>query len=168
MLESVTFALTFMVLTYLFLAEPMIVQGASSYPNLQTGERIIVDKITPRWQPYARGEFVIPEAPGHPDTTYIKRIVGLPGEKIKISQCRVYINDELLEEPYLDNNTCTTGGRLWGENEELMIPDGDYFLMGDNRAHSSDSRDFGPVSKDKIVGRAWLRFWPPEKVGRLE
>ncbi len=168
MLESVTFALTFMVLTYLFLAEPMIVQGASSYPNLQTGERIIVDKITPHWQPYERGEFVIPEAPGHPDTTYIKRIVGLSGEKISISQCRVSIDDKILAEPYLDKDICTTGGQFLEEYDDLIIPPDSYFLMGDNRAHSSDSRDFGAVSKDKIIGRAWLRFWPPEKVGRLE
>lgn len=165
--ESVTFALTFTVLGYLFLAQPMIVQGASSYPNLITGERIMIDKITPHWQDYQRGEFVIPESPANPDVTFIKRVIGLPGERIKISQCHIYINGMTLEEQYLDNDSCTTGGQWLAENQEIAIPDGYYFLMGDNREHSSDSRDFGPMAKGKIVGRAWLRFWPPDRFGLL-
>jgi signal peptidase I len=167
-LETTTVAFAIFIVAYLFLFQTMEVQGSSSYPTLETGERIIVDKFTPRLDEYQRNEFVIIQSPGDQNIDYIKRIVGLPGEQIKISQCRVFINNQVLNEPYLLPSVCTRGGQYLAEEKSLSIPTNYYFVMGDNRLHSSDSRDFGPIGKDKVVGKAAYRWWPPDRVGKLD
>jgi signal peptidase I len=94
-----------------------------------------------------------------------KRIVGLPGERLKISHGQVYINGVALDENYLPSGTFTGPETFLKDNQEIVIPQDYYFVMGDNRMHSSDSRDFGPIPKKTIVGKVVYRFWPPARTG---
>jgi signal peptidase I len=101
---------------------------------------------------------VVFEAPYYPDRDFIKRIVGVPGDKVEIHDGVVYINDEPLEEPYTQGTTnCPCGP--W------YIEEGQYFVMGDHRSNSSDSRQFGPISEGKIIGKTWFSYWPLSDVG---
>lgn len=159
-IETFVFAFGFFLIGYLFLFQTVEVVGASSYPTISTGERIFVEKVSVRFGELYRGNFVIPEAPNNPEVSFIKRIVGLPGEKIDFKNCAVFINNQILPEPYLRPGVCTRG-------DPVNIPSDSYFLMGDNREYSSDSRNFGPFPRSKIIGRAIFRFWPPNKVGDL-
>lgn len=168
LVESVTFALALVVITYLFFFQPGEVHGTSSYPTWQENERFITSKIAYRIGEPDRGDFVVIMSPGNADVDFIKRIIGLPGETIKISNCNVYINGQLLDETgYLQSGVCTKPERYLAENNDLLIPADYYFLMGDNREHSSDSRDFGPIPRSSIVGEAVFRFWPLDRAGLI-
>ena len=166
-IETVVLALAIFVVMYLFLFQPHQVKGASMEPNFYDGEYILTDKITYRFRPPKRGEVVIFKAPKNPDLDYIKRIIGLPGEKIKIENGGLYINGQRLYENYLPETTNISGGLFLPKGKEVKIPKNSYFVLGDNRSHSSDSREWGPVQKEDIIGRAFLRYWPPNRVGIL-
>lgn len=166
--ESTAFALGIFAVTYLFLVQPAAVVGASSYPTIKTGEKVFAEKVSYHLHNPERGDFVILESPRNPEVDFIKRIVGLPGERIMIQDGKVFINGQVLEEKYISSGTFTGPENYLSENQELLIPDGYYFVMGDNREHSSDSRDFGPVSKEKIVGKVAFRFWPTNRLGSVE
>ncbi len=144
-------------LIHLFLAQATRVYGQSMEPTLHTNDRVIVEKITYRFRPPQRGDVVVVRVRGR-SQPLIKRIVGLPGETIAIHDGRVYIDGQPLDEPYLARPT-------HGFLPPTRIPPLHYFVLGDNRDASSDSRSFGPVSKDDIVGRAIFRYWPPTQIG---
>jgi signal peptidase I len=165
--ETTTFAFAIFIVAYVFLFQPMEVQGASSYPTLKQGEKMFVEKVTPKLFGYNRGDFVVPESPTNPNVDLVKRVIGLPGEEIMIKNCGVYVNGSLLAEPYINSSICTKGGPYLPEGKEVTIPKGSYFLMGDNRNNSLDSRVFGYVDKNKIVGRALFRFWPIARFGAI-
>lgn len=152
----------FVVVRY-FVAEPHKVFGSSMVPNFHNGDFIITNKISLRLGEPQRGEVIILQNPRDPNQVFIKRIIAFPGERLKITDGKVYINDQPVEEPYLPTGTLTRGGSFSSESEEILIPNDQYFVMGDNRNGSSDSREWGPITKDKIIGQAWLRYWPPEK-----
>jgi signal peptidase I len=112
-----------------------------------------------------RGDVVVFRAPPQPDTDYIKRIIGLPGETILITQGQVFINGQRLDEPYVDFSASYNfppGG------QPIVVPDGSYFVLGDNRPDSFDSHLFGFVPVDNLIGRAWLRYWPPDELGVVQ
>jgi len=135
-------------------------------PNFKTGERLIVNKIIYDIRPPKRGEVIVFHAPAGID--YIKRVIGLPGETIKIENNTVYINGEPLDEPYLREaiDEYASSGRLYNEDyHEVTVPERSVFVMGDNRTNSTDSRNIGVISYDKIVGRADVIFWPLNKIG---
>lgn len=130
--------------------------GQSMEPNYHQDQRLLVDKVTPHLFGYNRGDIVIVHSPMQ-DIELIKRLIGKPGDTIQLRDNRVFVNGEPLDEPYLPpnaNSGPTRGDTAWtlGENE--------YFVLGDNRSFSQDSRAFGPVTADKIVGRALLLYWP--------
>ena len=156
---------------YLFLAFPEVVYGASMEPNFYTGERILVEKITKHFKKFERGEVVVLHPPGNDNVDYIKRIVGIPGDSIKIKDCGVFISKDgdkfKLEEPYLDEDTCTSSTGTLREGRSEKIGDNLYFVMGDNRIRSVDSRIFGEINKDRIVGRVVFRFWPLNRISLL-
>ncbi|KKU91231.1 MAG: Signal peptidase I [Microgenomates group bacterium GW2011_GWA1_48_10] len=164
-LESITFALAIFVVAYLGLFQTAEVVGASSYPTLKNGERYVVDKISYRFNAPQRGDFVVIRSPRNPNVDFIKRVVGLPGETIRISAGKVYINGSLLPEPYLSKGDATEPESFLGENEDFVIPENHLFIMGDNRANSSDSRDFGPVTQSDIIGKFIFKWWPPDEFG---
>jgi len=136
------------------------VEGASMEPTFHTGERVLVNRMAyGGFREPQRGDVVVFHAwhsAGEED--YIKRVVGLPGDVVEIRDGGVYLNGSRYDEPYLDQSTQSTLG-------PTVVPEGTYFVLGDNRGNSSDSRLFGPLPEGKIVGRAWLRYWPPEVAG---
>lgn len=170
-IETVISSGIVLVIVYNFIALPIIVSGESMVPNLHTGERLLVEKVTKHFKSYERGEIVILHPPQNERVEYVKRVIGVPGDIVKILECNVYISRDgmrfVLEEPYLPESLCTVGGPAIREGRSLRIEDGYYFVLGDNRMKSADSRVFGVVEEDKIVGRAAFRFWPLNKVGLL-
>lgn len=167
-IESFTFALALFVVSYLFFFQPGIVHGTSSYPTWQENERFVTSKIAYMIGQPQRGDFVVVKSPQNADIDFIKRIVGMPGEKIKISNCQVYINNRVLDESgYLQPGICTGPESFLTNDHELAIPADFYFLLGDNREHSSDSRGFGPIFRSSIIGKVVFRYWPPERFGSI-
>ena len=154
-------ALLFIVPIRVFVAQPYIVSGASMHPTFESGEYLIVDQFSYRFTEPSRGEVVIFRFPVDPSKYFIKRIIGLPGETVMSNGTTLSVRstDEtttVLEEPYIANNA-------FGAFEKKLGGD-EYFVMGDNRAASLDSRFFGPVSRKYFVGRALVRLLPPTKV----
>lgn len=152
-----------------FVAQPYQVRQQSMEQTLQPGEYVLVDKLSVRWDDYQRGDIVVfrpPDSAGGPDQTpFIKRVVGIPGDVVEVrDDGLVYVNERRLEEDYLYGAPPTEpgpGGGTW------VVPEGAFFVMGDHRNASSDSRSFGTVERDSIVGRAFLRYWPLDRFGFL-
>jgi signal peptidase I len=169
--ESLFSSLIVLFLIYRFIAMPEVVHGASMYPNFDTGERILLEKVTKLYKPYERGEVVILHPPGNDEIDYLKRIVALPGDIVKIKDCRVYISRYgekfELQEYYLDDSVCTTEGTFFKEGHSVRLMEDEYLVFGDNRENSVDSRFFGVVKGSSIQGRVVLRFWPLDRVGFL-
>jgi len=143
----------------LYIAQPFIVEGASMDPTFETGDYLIVDELTYRFRPPERGSVLIFKYPKDPRKSFIKRVIGLPGEKITISDGQVTITNIeypegfVLEEPYVKLSK--------SDSSDYILGAGEYFVLGDNRPSSADSRIWGPVPEKNIVGRPIVRFYPP-------
>jgi signal peptidase I len=137
---------------YVFLVQPHRVKGDSMLPNFHDGELLLTEKISYHLYQPKRGDVIVFAAPGTRKVDYIKRIIALPHETIKIEKGIIYINDELVKEPYEIQST--------EGNVTLVLGDNQYFVLGDNRAASSDSRSFGAIDKKSIKGRTFLVYWP--------
>lgn len=149
-----------------FIVQPFFVRGLSMFPTFNDGDYLIIDEISYRFSEPQRGDVIIFRFPQDPSQYYIKRIVGLPEETIELKDGQVNIANRtsplgfVLAEPYLAE---TTVGEI-----KLKLDDNEYFVLGDNRDASSDSRRWGPLSKHLIIGRAWLRAWPVSKAQAIE
>jgi signal peptidase I len=141
-----------------YVAEARIVEGPSMEPNLLGAQRLIIDKASYRFHKIERGDIVMIDLPQRAGPPLIKRAVGLPGETVAIHNGQVFIDGALLSEPYLSQLT-------YSSRERAEVPQDSLFVLGDNRACSSDSRSFGPVDLEWVMGRAWFRYWPPSDVG---
>lgn len=155
-------------MVHAFVAEPHQVSGSSMVPNFLDGEFIITNKLATRFYGIKRGEIVIFKSPRDLGKVFIKRVIAIPGDSIKILGGKIYLNKTTLSERYLPPNTFTAPQAFLAEGEEIIIPDDQYFFIGDNRGGSSDSREWGPVKRELIIGQAWLRYWPPPKFGLIE
>lgn len=152
-----------------FIFAPFIVEGPSMEPNFHTGERLIVNKIVYAIRKPDRGEVVVFHAPAGID--YIKRVIALPGETVKIQNNKVLVNGKEIDEGYIQeaiDQKAQNGEKYNRDFPETTVPEGSVFVMGDNRLNSSDSRMIGPVTYDKIVGRADVIFWPFGKIGLVK
>ncbi|OQA36963.1 MAG: Signal peptidase I T [Parcubacteria group bacterium ADurb.Bin326] len=145
-----------------FLIQPFYVKGASMEPNFYDHEYLIIDEISYRFNQPQRGDIVVFKYPKDPKQFFIKRVVGLPGERVKIEDNKIYIDGTILNEAYLDSGAETVLA-LRGYGDVVLGSD-EYFLLGDNRSQSLDSRSFGPVKREYIIGRTWLRGWPFNRV----
>lgn len=163
--EVIVFAIAIFLFIYLLILQPHKIKGASMEPNFPDGEYLLTDKLTYRFRQPERGDIIVFRAPGTKGEEFIKRIIGLPQEIVSIREGDVYINGRKLTEYYLPSNLRTLGGAFLKEGEEVTVPSDHYFVMGDNRPSSSDSRVWGLVSEEKITGRAWIIYWPPPEVG---
>ena len=149
-----------------FVAQPYRVEQQSMETTLEPDQYVLVDKLTPRWDTYKRGDIVVFTPPpdwqsGSAVTPYIKRVIGIGGDNIEIHDGKVFVNDIELVEPYVfqeDGKPQQTEDVL--QTAHWAVPEGELFLMGDHRGSSADSREFGTVAVDKVIGRAWLRYWP--------
>lgn len=165
-IETIVIALAIFVVVYRFLFQPHQVKGNSMFDNFHDGEYLLTDKVSYRFNPPIKDDVVVFKAPMNEEYDYIKRIIGLPGDKIMVKEGRVFINGtEDSEAGYLDGRIQTLAGRYLSEGVTITVPAGSYFVMGDNRNNSSDSRDFGPVPMENIVGKAWIRYWPLTEIG---
>ncbi len=167
-LETVTFVGSIFIVIYLFIMQPNQVKGASMEPGLHSGDYIFTSKITYKFRPIERGDIIVFKAPSNPDIEYIKRVIGLPGDKILIQNQNVFVNDVRLNEQYISAVTTTWEGGIIKDGEPLVVPQGDLFVMGDNRPRSSDSREFGPIPISSIIGQVFYRYFPPTRMGTFE
>lgn len=145
-------ALVLALVVHLFLAQATVVYGQSMEPNLHAQQRLIVDKLSYRLHSPQRNDIVVVDLP-HMDEMLVKRIVALPGERVEVRRGVVYVNGVSIPEPYAHDLTAY-------DMAPIMLGPLSYFVMGDNRGNSNDSRSFGPIARDDIVGRVWLRYWP--------
>lgn len=167
-IETIVIALAVFVVVYLFLFQPHQVKGNSMVPNFHDGEYILTDKITYRFRAPQRGEVIVFKSPRNQEIDFIKRIIGLPGEKVKLNNGDIFINGKKLTENYFLDPISTRPGSVFKEGQENLIPLNNYFVLGDNRSHSSDSREWGTVSVENIIGKAFLRYWPLNKIDLIK
>lgn len=168
LLQTVVFAVSIFLFIYLLVLQPHKIKGASMEPNFPDGEFLLTDKVTYRLNEPKRGDVIVFKAPPTFEDEFIKRIIGLPGERVSIKNGRVVINGTILDELYLDEQLITSAGTFLSEGKEILVPQDKYLVFGDNRPYSYDSRALGFIDSDKITGRAWLIYWPPEKAGLVE
>jgi signal peptidase I len=158
-LETILPAILIALLINVFVGQATRVEGQSMEPSLHTDQRLVVEKLSYRFRGPQRFEIVVLKLPSQGDELLIKRVIGLPGETIEIHDGQVYVNGEPLEESFVQGDTFP------GRVESVIVPPLHVYVLGDNRNHSNDSRSFGPVPIENIVGRAWVSYWPLEQVG---
>lgn len=167
-LETIAFVGSLFIVIYLFIFQPNQVKGVSMEPTFQSGDYIITSKITYKFKKIERGDVVVFNSPKNPDIEYIKRIIGLPGDKIEVRDGKVYLNNQLLSENYIASKTNLWDNGYLKEGEPIFVPENFVFVMGDNRPRSSDSREFGPIPISSIVGTVIFRYFPPQKIGIIK
>jgi signal peptidase I len=148
-----------------FAVQAVHVEGLSMFATLDDNDYLIANKIDYRLHAPQRGDIIILRPPTDNSKDFIKRIIALPGERLLISDGFVYINGHKLDEPYLPEQWTTLNN--WGGPDGEIVPPNDYFVMGDNRNRSQDSRIFGFIGRDRIDGRAWFRIWPLNHLGGI-
>ena len=151
-----------------FAVQAVHVEGLSMYATLDDNDYLIANKIDYRLHPPQRGDIIILRPPTSNSTDFIKRVIALPGERLLIRDGIVYIDGHKLDEPYLPEAWTTLNNPApWSVGDGAVIPANEYFVMGDNRNRSQDSRIFGPITRDRIDGRAWFRIWPLDHFGNI-
>jgi signal peptidase I len=165
-LKTVGLSLVFAFGIRTLVAEPRYVASGSMLPTLEINDRLMVDKLSYHWSNPERGDIIVfapTEALKRQNLrdTFIKRLIGLPGEKVQIKGGRVYINNQLLPEKYINEKLVYQ----WGP---VTIPDNSYLVMGDNRDNSYDGRYWGFVPRQNIIGKAVVRFWSPDRLGKID
>ncbi len=167
-LETVTFVGSLFIVVYLFMMQPHQVRGSSMDATFHNGEYILTNKLTYRFGPYKRGDVIVFKSPDNKDVDFIKRIIGLPGDKVMIKDGKVVLNGVALNEKYIQGTTMAHEGGFMKDSTEVQVPAGHLFVMGDNRPRSSDSRTFGPVPQQDIIGKVFFRYFPSNKVGTIK
>lgn len=146
----------------IFLYQPVEVEGTSMLPGLQDQERIFVNKFVYKFEAIQRGDIVVFHYPLDPSKSYIKRVIGVPGDHIRIVDGTVYVNDQPMVEPYVPTEYFDFRSMV-----ETTVPENAYFVLGDHRSMSEDSRAFGAVSQSYIFGKAVLVYWPVDKLSMV-
>jgi signal peptidase I len=148
------------VLIITFLYQPVRVEGTSMLPRLEDHDRLFINKFVYRITAIERGDIVVFHYPRDPEKSYIKRVIALPGDRLRVDRGLVWLNGNPLPERYVPEEYKDSRSMT-----EIVIPDGYYFMMGDHRSISSDSREFGPVDRDLIYGKAVFVYWPAKDAG---
>ncbi|MBI1919353.1 signal peptidase I [Candidatus Microgenomates bacterium] len=159
-LQTIVTAAAIFALIYWLFAQPHQVVGDSMFPNFHNKEYILTDKISYRLRSPQAGEVIVFKAPNNLERDYIKRIIAKSADQVKIEKGRVFINGQLLIEQYLPADIKTYSGSTIKEGVEYTVPAGSYFVLGDNRTNSSDSREWGFVKREQIIGRSFIVYWP--------
>lgn len=141
------------------------IEGDSMRPQLRDQERVLISKLALRRGGLRRFDLVVLYKPDEPEKSLIKRIIGMPGEIVEIRGGEVLVNDKMLKQPFAGDDAVVKSP---SDMQALLIPRGTYFVMGDNRAVSFDSRLFGPVPQKYIYGKAFFRYWPPAAIGAID
>lgn len=167
-LETVVFIGSLFIVTYLFVLQPNQVKGASMDPTFNTGDYIFTSKVTYKLRKPQRGDVVVFKSPKNPDIEYIKRVIGVPGDKVTINDGQIYLNDKKLNESYLQVATNTWEGGYMKNGEPVIVPEDHLLVLGDNRPRSSDSREFGPIPFSSVIGQVFYRYFPAGKMGPIK
>ena len=159
-LRDVIISVAASILIITFLYQPVRVEGTSMLPRLEDHDRLFINKFVYRISAIHRGDVVVFHYPRDPEKSYIKRVIALPGDRLRIDHGQVWLNGRPLREGYVPEEY-----RDLKSMPELVVPDDEYFMMGDHRSISSDSREFGPVDRDLIYGKAVFVYWPTKDAG---
>jgi signal peptidase I len=178
--ETLVLTLVIYLLIHNFIAQPFEVEQNSMVPTIMEGEYVLIDKVSPRFSDYQRGDIVVfnpPSGYSEGGVPFIKRVIGLPGDTVQLINGHVFVTPPggsavRLDEPYINrdinNSPEPTIPRDAQGTSQWTVPAGSYFVMGDNRSVSQDSRVFGPIGRSLIIGRAWLRYFPLNRIGFVE
>jgi signal peptidase I len=172
LMETIVISLSIFLVVYLFFMQPHQVNGQSMVPNFQSGDYVLTDKISYKLGEPQRGDIIVFHAPPAANCAkgtgcdFIKRILALPGETVEITNDSIFINGRPLAEPYVPEDFETLPG-FYTQSGPITLGADEYFAVGDNRPHSSDSRSWGPIKKNEIVGKAFFRYWPLNTVGMI-
>lgn len=150
---------------YWLIAQPHKVSGSSMFPNFKNGDYIITDKVSYRIGDPKRGDIVVFKNPKDESVDFIKRIIGAPGDRVKVQNNKLYLNGNELNEPYLSQEILTSPGSYLQEGIEKTVEPGHYITIGDNRPASSDSREWGLITRKEIIGKVFFRYWPATEIG---
>ncbi len=179
-IETLVLTLVIYLLIHNFVAQPFEVQQESMLPTITPSDYVLIEKVTPRFGDYQRGDVIVFNPPSGYEQggiPFIKRIIGLPGDSVQLENGRVLITPPggttvRIDEPYIartaDGRPVPTQNQAPEPQTEWTVPAGSYFVMGDNRMQSEDSRRFGPIGHDAIIGRAWLRYFPLDRIGFVQ
>jgi signal peptidase I len=166
-LQGIVVVMAILVMIYLFIMSPQEVNGQSMEPNFHNSEYILTNKVAYKYRQPLRGDVVIFKSWKNKDIDYIKRVIALPGETVELKKNAIYVNGQKLDEPYLTEGIIIFGGSFLKENQAIVVPENTVFALGDNRPHSSDSREFGPVPMENIIGVVIMRYWPFSEFGTI-
>ncbi len=164
-LETIVFVGSLFIVVYLFIMQPNQIRGASMEPSFNSGDYIFTSKVTYKFRALERGDVIVFRSPRNPDIEFIKRIIGLPGDKVLFRDGEVYVNGQQLKENYIADKTSLWEGGYAKEDEAIVVPSDSLFVLGDNRPRSSDSREFGPIAQTSIIGQVFYRYYPANKIG---
>ncbi len=172
LIETMAISFSIFLVVYLFFLQPHQVNGQSMVPNFQDGEHVLTDKVSYKMRDPERGEIVVFHAPpaAHcPEGTgcdFIKRILGVPGDTVEVKNNAVWVNGNKLPEPYIPSDFVILPGNATKDKSVYLGPN-EFFVSGDNRPYSSDSRSWGAITKDDIIGRVFFRYWPPAAISTV-
>lgn len=166
--QVLVLAFSIFLFVYLLIMQPHKIQGDSMEPNFHENEYLLTDKLSYRFGEPERGDVIVFKAPPNYRDEYIKRIMAVPGDKVEIINNQLFVNEQAVNDSFLPEGTVTSPGQFLTEDKSVIVPENSYFVMGDNRSHSLDSRSFGFVPREKITGRAWFVYWPPQDFGVIE
>jgi signal peptidase I len=159
-IQTILLAASVFLVIYIFLFRPFQVSGESMDPTFKDREYILTNLISLRFEDPKPGDVIVFKAPTDENKDYIKRVLAVAGDVIRVDGGVVYINDQQVDESkYLDNSVYTSGGAFLQDGEEIVIPEGHYFVMGDNRPYSSDSREWGFLKRNEIIGKSFFVYW---------
>jgi signal peptidase I len=162
-LQTILLAFSVFLIIYIFIMRPFQVSGESMFPTFKDKQYILTNLIALRFSELKRGDVIVFRAPIDRDKDFIKRIIGVPGDTVSLEDGRIILNGELLDESaYLSDIVQTIGGSFLAESEVVTVPPGQYFVVGDNRPASSDSREWGFLKKEDIIGKSFFVYWPPQ------
>lgn len=172
LIETMAISFSIFLVVYLFFLQPHQVNGQSMVPNFESGEHVLTDKVTYKVRDPQRGEVLVFHAP--PDANcaegtgcdFIKRVIGVPGDTVEVKDNAIWVNGEKLPEPYIPSDYPILPGNAT-RNKSVYLGPGEFFVCGDNRPYSSDSRAWGAITKAEIVGRVFFRYWPPSAISPI-
>lgn len=170
-IETLVIAMSIFLVVYLFFLQPHQVNGQSMVPTFQNGDYLLTDKVSYRFGDPQRGDIVVFHAPPAANCAkgtgcdFIKRVIGLPGETVKIQSSQIMVDNQPLQEQYIPAEYVTEAEAYLKRVGVVTLDANEYFVVGDNRPYSSDSRAWGPITKSDIVGRAFFRYWPAQVSG---
>lgn len=167
-LETVTFVGSLFIVVYLFIAQPNEIRGASMDTTFADGEYILTNKLAYKFGTPTYGDVIVFESLENKDIDFIKRIIGTEGDRVMIQNNQVFVNGQLIPESYIQQPTTLLEGGFMTEGQEIIVPPGHIFVMGDNRPRSSDSRVFGPVPLQNVIGKVFFRYYPASRLGTIE